>query len=334
LSYAEVKAIASGNPAVLTLAEANAELQRLNLLKKQHMDEQYVARRSLRDLPPTIARLAERLNALTADMETSKAHEHDRITIGSRTCSGEEVLATLGQKMDTLPQNARDTRRVAIGIYRGLRFGLVLHPQCAPDVYLDGAAVRQSGFLSDSHGPRAVLNAVERLAKAYETDCARVRQDLAIAEGQLRDYQARIGQPFAHDSYLAELAALRDQLKSALSGAVAEAGAEPGPTVSELAQRINSLKASHTILATPERIGTRPSASAEEPVTARILRRMPPNPAMEADAASPVVVPLAQPATDQHHNRQAPKMATSLETHHREQVIAGRRYKDAQLSLF
>jgi len=34
LSYAEVKAIASGNPAVLTLAEADAELQRLALLKK------------------------------------------------------------------------------------------------------------------------------------------------------------------------------------------------------------------------------------------------------------------------------------------------------------
>ena len=32
LSYAEVKAIASGNPAVLTLAEADAELQRLAIL--------------------------------------------------------------------------------------------------------------------------------------------------------------------------------------------------------------------------------------------------------------------------------------------------------------
>ena len=34
LSYAEVKAIASGNPAVLTLAEADAELQRLTCSKK------------------------------------------------------------------------------------------------------------------------------------------------------------------------------------------------------------------------------------------------------------------------------------------------------------
>src|SRR6202040_1952418 len=41
LSYAEVKAIASGNPAVLTLAEADAELQRLTVLRKAFMDEQY-----------------------------------------------------------------------------------------------------------------------------------------------------------------------------------------------------------------------------------------------------------------------------------------------------
>ena len=61
LSYAEVKAIASGNPAVLTLAEADAELQRLAILKKNHADEQYLARRSIRELPETIARLTRRV---------------------------------------------------------------------------------------------------------------------------------------------------------------------------------------------------------------------------------------------------------------------------------
>src|SRR4029077_17609925 len=55
LSYAEVKAIASGNPAVLTLAEAEADLQRLTLLQRNHLDEQFVARRSVRDLPGTIS---------------------------------------------------------------------------------------------------------------------------------------------------------------------------------------------------------------------------------------------------------------------------------------
>ena len=82
LSYAEVKAIASGNPAVLTLAEADAELQRLTILKKNHADEQYLARRSVRDLPGTIASLSERLSNLTADQATATAHADDPITIG------------------------------------------------------------------------------------------------------------------------------------------------------------------------------------------------------------------------------------------------------------
>src|SRR5207253_8232865 len=74
LSYAEVKAIASGNPAVLTLAEADAELQRLSILKKNHADEQYLARRSLRELPETITRLSERFAGLSADMATVAAN--------------------------------------------------------------------------------------------------------------------------------------------------------------------------------------------------------------------------------------------------------------------
>jgi hypothetical protein len=67
LSYAEVKAIASGNPAVLTLAEADAELQWLNVLKKNHLDEQFLARRSVRDLPATIRSLDERITKLRQD---------------------------------------------------------------------------------------------------------------------------------------------------------------------------------------------------------------------------------------------------------------------------
>src|SRR3989440_974735 len=81
LSYAEVKAIASGNPAVLTLAEADAELQRLTILKKNYADEQYVARRSVRDLPATVAALSDRLAHLCADMATTVAHAADRLTV-------------------------------------------------------------------------------------------------------------------------------------------------------------------------------------------------------------------------------------------------------------
>src|SRR5438309_26989 len=102
LSYAEVKAIASGNPAVLTLAEADAELQRLNLLKKNHLDEQYVARRSVRSLPDAIASLSERLSKLATDEATATAHASDPITLGKRSWSREDAPAVLADQLDHL----------------------------------------------------------------------------------------------------------------------------------------------------------------------------------------------------------------------------------------
>jgi len=280
LSYAEVKAIASGNPAVLTLAEADAELQRLNLLKKNHLDEQYVARRNVRDLPSTIASLSERVSKLSADAVTATDHTDDPVTIGSRSWSREDAPAILASRLDTLPRNAHETTRVPLGIYRGLRFGLVLHPQFPPDVYLEGAMTRQSGLSREHQGPRAVLNALERLAGGYGSECLRVRQDIGIAESQLRDYQAQLGKPFTLDAYLSELTALRDQLKAGLSGAVYQSDKEEGPSVSEMAEKIKALKTAHSIEATPQRARQKHS-TAEEPVTARIRRRTEANPASD-----------------------------------------------------
>jgi N12 class adenine-specific DNA methylase len=301
LSYAEVKAIASGNPSVLTLAEADAELQRLALLKKNHLDEQFVARRRVRDLPATIASLSERVSKLTKDQTTAVTHATDPIIIGRRAFDREDAAGALGSELETLPRHVHEIRRVPLGIYRGLHFGLVLHPHCAPDVYLEGAATRQAGFLREHQGPRAVLNAVERLANAYSTDCDRVRQDLGIAEAQLRDYQARLGQPFPHDAYLSELTTLRDQLKAGLSATAQAKDDDAKPTVAEIAERIKSLKAVHTIEATPQR-GRAKTSSAEEPITARIRRRtqtMPASePAIDSDAAvSPSVASLPAEST-------------------------------------
>lgn len=272
LSYAEVKAIASGNPAVLTLAEADAELQRLLILQKNHADEQFLARRSIRTLPVSIHHLSERLQGLTKDMDTAAAHTGDTIIIGHRPATSDDVVNMLGGQLDTLPHQVQQVRSCPLGKFQGLSFGIVLHPQFPPEVYLEGAITRQSMLSREHHGPRAILNGLERLAGGYAFECSRVRQDLEIAEAQLRDYQSRLGAPFPHDAYLAELTALRDRLKAGLSGAAPEEDAEASPTPAELADQIKALKAAHTIEAAPQRSGQR-RTSAEVPVTARIRRK-------------------------------------------------------------
>ncbi len=273
LSYAEVKAIASGNPAVLTLSEADAELQRLAILRKNHADEQFLARRNLRSLPETITRVSERLEQTVTDMATLKAHADDPLTIAGRTPARDDALAVLGRVLDAMPATIREPSRVPLGTYRGLVFGLMRHPHHAPDVYLEGAITRVATLSREHQGPRAVTNAIERLAGGYESQAATSRQELTIAQGQLRDYEARLGKPFLHEEYLAALTDLRDRLKLSLSGGTQPVGDDAVPVTAILAEQIQALKATHTIEPAAERSEERPRMTAEEPVTTRILKR-------------------------------------------------------------
>jgi N12 class adenine-specific DNA methylase len=244
LSYAEVKAIASGNPAVLVLAEADAEIKRLTVLKKKHMDEQFVARRNVRELPATIERLTERLRGLTADAEIATAHADEPITVGVHACLREELLARLGNSLDSVPKHVSDTRRFPLGIYHGLKFGLVLHPHFSPDIYLEGQTILQAGLLREHQGPRAIINALQRLAGNYDSERSRIRQDISVATSQLDGYQSRLGLPFPHEVYLSELAPLANLLRRGLSSKPSEPSTELN--ITEVINRVKALFAGTT----------------------------------------------------------------------------------------
>ncbi len=117
-----------------------------------------------------------------------------------------------------------------------------------------------------------MLNALNRLAGEYDSRRVTARRELTIAENQLRDYQARLGKPFAHESYMERLNSLRDQLKRGLSGSAPAEGAEEQPNTAELAEQIKALRAGQTVESAPQRVA-RTRASAEESVTAKIRRR-------------------------------------------------------------
>ena len=90
-----------------------------------------------------------------------------------------------------------------------------------------------------------------------------------MREGQLRDYEARLGKSFEHEGYQEELQVLRDKLRLGLS----EKPPEGGEPVAELAGKIKALREANTDEAAPERTMRR-AARAERPVTARIRERL------------------------------------------------------------
>jgi len=178
---------------------------------------------------------------------------------------------------------------------------------------------------------------------SYSSQIDTTSQELAIAEGQLRDHEARLGRTFTHNDYQEELAGLRDLLKAGLSQATPAPGSEAVP-VASLAERIKALKAAHTIDAAPTRTATR-RINAEMPVTARIRRRIEPAQAIEPEdgktppsPAEPIIPKPSDeppPPAEIHPLAEAVAAAPARpQADYRRQVAHGRRKDAKQLSLF
>ncbi len=323
LSYAEVKAIASGNPAVLTLADADAELQRLAILRKNHMDEQYQARRSVKDLPDDIKRLEKRLVGLETDKATIAANE---------AVPSQEAVA---ERMKRMPDRVSETYRTPLGKYRGLDASMILHPLGGTEVVLDGATRSRETLMRDNPGPRAVLNAFERLASSYDYECRSHRAEIGVKQGQLKDYEARLGKPFAHGEYMGQLAELRDRLREGLSEKAKQEPMPEGPSVAELAEQIKALREANTVEAAPER-AVRKVTRAERPVTARIKERL-----GEIVSGEAVQEPVAHPVEVKPEPASTPdKLPSDViaipkpENGHAKAVMSRRQAESKQLRLF
>lgn len=245
LSYAEVKAIASGNPAVLTLAEADAEIQRLVVLKRNHADEQFIARRKIKELPEQMERTEKRIAALKADRQ--RVSQGGQVIIGGKGYTPDDAMTPLGRVLEGIPETS--DRRFPLGKYRGLTFGIEYRWNNA-DIYLIGESELRAQLSKESRGPRAVLNALGRIAASYDERIESNMKELELSRTQLHDYEARLGTPFTHAGYLEKLTTLRDRLKVSLS----ETPTEGESSAADLAEEIKTLKAAQAIEAAPVRM--------------------------------------------------------------------------------
>ena len=75
LSYAEVKALAAGNPAIREKMDLDVQVARLKLLKSNWQSERYrLERRVSTELPTEITRLEHQIEHLNKDMQTYEQH--------------------------------------------------------------------------------------------------------------------------------------------------------------------------------------------------------------------------------------------------------------------
>jgi hypothetical protein len=81
LTYAEVKAIASGNPLVIEKAQVDAEVMRLNRLRSQYSEALFITRNAIRRAQEDIPRLEQKIINIQTDLGIRQNTKGDAFTI-------------------------------------------------------------------------------------------------------------------------------------------------------------------------------------------------------------------------------------------------------------
>lgn len=141
LSYAEVKALAAGNPLILEKARAEVEIASLRRARSVFLDRQVRARADCNDMPRRLALAEDVLAASRADLErrAETAGDEFLITIaGEAYAKRADAGAALRRTIEEACHASRARETVAIGSFAGFELLAVVHPRMNTSLILRG----------------------------------------------------------------------------------------------------------------------------------------------------------------------------------------------------
>ncbi len=212
LTYAEVKAIASGNPLVIEKATIDAEVMRLTRLKKQHADSQYQMRYRLKGLGDTITTSEREIANIREDLRTRTSTRGDRFSMTvQKEAFADRVKA--GRALVFLAAAMKPFQSTkAIGEIGGFpvslhrfdeRANLVLHGRC-----------EYKANVSDS--PTGTISSVEHALDSMPDRLRERETDLQQTRKQTEDLTKQLDHPFEHEEKLAAAAKRQQEIVEAL----------------------------------------------------------------------------------------------------------------------
>ena len=128
LSYAEIKALASGNPMIKEKMDLDIEVSKLKLLKSNHLSQRYALEDAIsKTFPKNIAEAQERISGYEADIAAVKENTHPNadgfsplVLMGVPHTDKKEA----GAALLTMCQTMLSPEATQIGSYRGLTLEL------------------------------------------------------------------------------------------------------------------------------------------------------------------------------------------------------------------
>ena len=213
LTYAEVKAIASGNPLVMEKATVDAEITRLTRLRSQHAEAQFRIRSNFRRAKEDAPVIKERIENIKLDIAQRIETRGDAFQIELE----KQIVKDRGIAGELLNRIARrvagSTQSHIVGSFAGFQVLArpgVLQPT---EIVLKG---HYHYTVNVGETPLGTIRSLEYAAQNLEERLVREEGGLADTEKKCRELEGKIGEPFEHETKLQSLVKREKELAEAL----------------------------------------------------------------------------------------------------------------------
>ena len=219
LSYAEIKALASGNPMIKEKMDLDIEVSKLKLLKANHLSQKYALEDAIsKGFPKQIAETQARIAGYGADIATVKENTHPNgdgfspLTLAGVTHADKKEA---GAALLSICQNMLSPEATQIGSYRGLTLELAFDTFAREYRLTMIGQLRHTVTLgTDVFGNlQRMDNALEGLP-IKEQAC---REQLFNLQTQLETAKAEVQKPFPREEELTTKTARLEELNSLLN---------------------------------------------------------------------------------------------------------------------
>lgn len=218
LTYAEIKAIASGNPAVMEKVKVDTEIRKLDQLRASHVNQQHNIRWSIKSLPEHIERARKYHSGVSADMVTRDSHADEDFTmkVGNREFSGKGAREEAGNALNTVVMSWRDDKTLKVrGRYKGFE---ILSRGSAfedddPDLFIRGKEIYKANL---SSSPIGTIASIDSVLRGLDRKAEDEKHEIERQEKALADYKTQLGRPFEHEARLKDLLEKQAQLNAVL----------------------------------------------------------------------------------------------------------------------
>lgn len=204
LSYAEVKALATGNPAVKEKMALDVDVAKLKLLKANHMNNQYRLEDDIaRNFPQQIAKLTEIIDSYKADIAHFSEHKITDPEQFSMEISG-KVFTEKKEAGAALLAVCKDIKSVNaamdIGSYQGFNMRIQFDSWSKEFIL----SVKHESVAKVRLGADALGNIIRinNLLESYPEKLAEAEQRLETVQEQMTNAKEEVGKPFPKEEEL------------------------------------------------------------------------------------------------------------------------------------